>query len=77
MRNARNFAQLTQALAAAEQSRCSLEDHISRVEVSAHAHDQMMSLLAKGADLALFLRRMAALVGRPWCTKTRRSGALL
>ena len=63
MRNARNFAQLTQALAAAEHSRCSLEDHISRVEALAHSHDQMISLLAQGADLALFLRRMAALVG--------------
>ena len=63
MRNAGNFAQLTRALAAAEHSRRSLEDHISRVEVSAHAHDQMMALLAQGADLPLFLRRMAALVG--------------
>ncbi|WP_197054729.1 hypothetical protein [Paracoccus sp. PAMC 22219] len=65
MRNAGNFAQLTQALAAAEHSRRSLEDHISRVEVSGHAHDQMMALLAQGANLALFVRRMAALVGGP------------
>lgn len=63
MRNAENFAQLTQALAEAEHSRRSLEDHISRVEVSAHAHDEMMSLLAQGADLSMFMRRMAALVG--------------
>lgn len=63
IRNAENFAQLTQALAEAEHSRRSLEDHISRVEVSAHAHDEMMSLLAQGADLSMFMRRMAALVG--------------
>ncbi|MFN3524508.1 MAG: helix-turn-helix domain-containing protein [Paracoccus sp. (in: a-proteobacteria)] len=62
MRNAENFAQLTQALAEAEQSRRSLEDHISRVEISAHAHDEMMSLLSQGADLSMFMRRMAALV---------------
>lgn len=62
MRNAGNFAQLTQALAQAEHSRKSLEDHISRVEISAHAHDEMMSLLAQGADLSTFMRRMGALV---------------
>ena len=63
MRNAENFAQLKQALAEAEHSRRSLVDHISRVEVSAHAHDEMMSLLAQGADLSMFMQRMAALVG--------------
>lgn len=62
MRNAKNFAQLTRALTEAEQSRQSLEEHISRVEVSAQAHDEMMSLLAQGADLSMFMRRVAALV---------------
>ncbi|MBZ4691007.1 MAG: hypothetical protein JG765_2258 [Cereibacter sp.] len=62
IRNAGNFARLAEALAEAEQSRRSLEDHIRRVEVSAHAHDEMMSLLAQGADLAMFMKRMAALV---------------
>ncbi len=60
LRNARAFAQLSEALEAAESNRRSLEDHIQRVEDSAQAHDVMMSLLAQGADLLSFMQRMAA-----------------
>ncbi|MGR3455122.1 helix-turn-helix domain-containing protein [Pseudooceanicola sp.] len=62
MRNARSFAQLSEALAETERNRRSLEDHLHRVEGSARTHDVMMSLLAQGADLLTFMQRMAGLV---------------
>lgn len=60
MRNARAFAQLSEALAEAERSRTTLIDHIQRVDTSAATHDEMTSLLARGADLTAFLQRMAS-----------------
>lgn len=62
MRNARTFARLSEALETAEQARGSLERHIGEVEASARSHDDMMSLLARGADLQSFMQRMASLV---------------
>ncbi|MCO6384873.1 GAF domain-containing protein [Oceanicola sp. 502str15] len=62
MNNARSFARLSEALDTAEQARGSLQRHIAEVEDSAHSHDEMMSLLARGADLQSFMQRMASLV---------------
>lgn len=59
MRNANAFRLLTEALGEAQRNRNALIEHIQRVEASAEAHDEMTSLLASGADLSLFLRRMA------------------
>lgn len=59
MRNANAFKLLSEALGEAQRNRNALIDHIQRVEASAEAHDQMASLLASGADLGLFLKRMA------------------
>ena len=59
MRNARAFKMLSEALAEAERNRVALTDHIQRVEASAATHDEMTSLLAKGAELQQFLQRMA------------------
>ncbi|MGC1354446.1 MAG: hypothetical protein WA851_01400 [Xanthobacteraceae bacterium] len=50
MRNAHAFTRLSEALAEAERNRTALVDHIHRVDVSAAAHDEMTSLLAKGTE---------------------------
>ncbi len=63
MRNARAFSQLSEALAEAERSRTTLIDHIQRVDASAATHDEMTSLLARGADLSAFMQRMASQIG--------------
>ncbi len=62
MNNARSFARLSEALNTAEQARGSLQRHIAEVEDSARSHDEMMTLLARGADLQSFMQRMASLV---------------
>lgn len=59
MRNAQAFRRLSEALAEAERNRTALVDHIHRVDVSAAAHDEMTSLLAKGTEWPLFIQRMA------------------
>jgi hypothetical protein len=59
MRNAHAFTMLSEALAEAERNRVALIDHIHRVDVSAAAHDEMTSLLAKGTEWPLFIRGMA------------------
>jgi PucR C-terminal helix-turn-helix domain/GAF domain len=59
MRNAQAFTKLSEALAEAERNRNALIDHIHRVDVSAAAHDEMTSLLAKGTEWPLFIQRMA------------------
>jgi hypothetical protein len=59
MRNAQAFRRLSEALAEAERNRTALIDHIHRVDVSAAAHDEMTSLLAKGTEWPLFIQRMA------------------
>ena len=59
MRNARAFTMLSEALAEAERNRVALIDHIRRVDLSAAAHDEMTSLLAKGTEWPRFVQRMA------------------
>jgi GAF domain-containing protein len=63
MRNANLFIMLKEALGEAERNRNALIEHIQRVESSAAAHDEMTHLLASGAELELFLKRMAGQVG--------------
>ena len=67
LRNARSFAQLEQALASMDQNRRSLEEHLQRVSDTARTHDDMMSLLARGADLQTFMQRMANQVSGSIC----------
>jgi hypothetical protein len=62
LRNADAFRQLSGALDEAERNRTALIEHIRRVEASAEAHDEMAALLASGAELGLFLNRMASRV---------------
>ncbi len=59
MRNARAFTRLSEALVDVERNRTALIDHIHRVDVSAAAHDELTSLLAKGTEWPLFIQRMA------------------
>ncbi len=59
MRNAQAFRRLSGALAEAERNRTALIDHIHRVDVSAAAHDEMTSLLARGTEWPRFIQRMA------------------
>ena len=59
MRNAHAFTMLSEALAEAERNRVALIDHIHRGDVSAAAHDEITSLLAKGTEWPLFIRGMA------------------
>ena len=59
MRNAHAFTMLSEALAEAERNRVALIDYIHRVDVSAAAHDEMTSLLAKGTEWPLFIQGMA------------------
>lgn len=63
MRNANLFIMLREALGEAERNRNALIEHIQRVESSAAAHDEMTHLLASGAELELFLQKMAGQVG--------------
>lgn len=63
MRNARSFAQIAQALDETESSHRVLKDYIRRIESSAQIHDEMMLLLAQGANLASFMTGMASLIG--------------
>lgn len=60
MRNANLFILLSEALREAERTRNALIEHIQRVEASAAAHDEMTYLLASGAELQHFLKRMAS-----------------
>lgn len=60
MRNAKLFVLLSEALREAERNRSALIDHIQRVEASAAAHDEMTDLLASGAELTHFLKRMTS-----------------
>lgn len=50
---------LSEALAEAERNRVALIDQIHRNDVSAAAHDEMTSLLAKGTEWPLFVQGMA------------------
>ncbi|WP_374385102.1 helix-turn-helix domain-containing protein [Dongia sp.] len=63
MRNANLFIMLKEALGEAERNRSALIEHIQRVENSAAAHDEMTHLLASGAELDSFLKKMAGQVG--------------
>lgn len=63
MRNAKAFRLMADALDDAQHSREKLLDHISRVEASAIAHDEMTALLASGGALKKFIQGMANQIG--------------
>ena len=63
LRNANNFKRTTAALARAEEARAELERHVRSIQAAAEAHEQMTSLLAKGASLATLCEAVARLLG--------------
>ena len=63
LKNARDFEHATAALEKAEQARAELERHVRSIQAAAEAHEQMTSLLAKGASLATLCQLVAQLLG--------------
>jgi sugar diacid utilization regulator len=63
LKNARDFERASAALEKAEQARAELERHVRSIQAAAEAHEQMTSLLAKGASLATLCQSVAQLLG--------------
>ena len=63
LKNAMAFEQASAALASAEAARLALEEHARSVQRAAEAHEQMTSLLARGASLADLCQAIAELMG--------------
>jgi GAF domain-containing protein len=62
IKNAKAFEQATAALASAEAAGAELERHARKVQAAAEAHEQMTSLLARGASLATLCEAVAGLM---------------
>ena len=62
VKNAMAFEQARAALASAEAARAELERHARSVQRAAEAHEQMTSLLARGASLATLCQAIAELM---------------
>jgi len=63
LKNARDFEHLNAALAKADQARAELEHHLASVQAATDAHEQITSLLARGASLATLCQAVAQLLG--------------
>lgn len=63
LRNANDFRRANEALARAESARAELARHARSVQAAAEAHEQMTSLLAKGASLTTLCESVAQLLG--------------
>lgn len=63
LRNARDFERASAALANADAARAELERHLRSIQAAADAHEQMTSLLSRGASLATLCRAVAQLLG--------------
>ncbi len=63
LKNARDFEGADAARTNAEAARAELERHVRSVQAAAEAHEQMTSLLAKGASLATLCQSVAQLLG--------------
>lgn len=59
LKNARDFERASAALARADAARAELERHVKSVQAAADAHEQMTSLLAKGASLTTLCQSIA------------------
>ena len=62
IKNAMAFEQANAALKSAEAARAEVEQHASRMQAAAEAHEQMTSLLAKGASLGTISQSVAGLM---------------
>jgi exonuclease VII small subunit len=63
LKNARQFERANAAVAKAALDRAELERHVRNIERAAEAHEQMTSLLARGASLATLCQAIAQLLG--------------
>ena len=63
LKNANDFQRANAALEKAEQARAELERHVRRIQAAAEAHEQMTSLLARGASLSTLCESVAQLLG--------------
>ena len=63
LNNARNFERANTALEKADGARAELERHVRSIQAAADAHEQMTSLLARGATLATLCQSVAQLLG--------------
>lgn len=63
LRNARDFEHASAALANADAARAELERHLRSIQAAADAHEQMTSLLSRGASLATLCGTVAQLLG--------------
>lgn len=63
LRNARDFERASAALANADAARAELERHLRGIQAAADAHEQMTSLLSRGASLATLCQSVAQLLG--------------
>jgi hypothetical protein len=62
IKNAKAFEQAGAALASAQAARTELEHHARKVQAAAEAHEQMTSLLARGASLTMLCDAVARLL---------------
>lgn len=63
LKNARDFQRTHAALENADRARAELERHLRGIQAAADAHEQMTSLLARGASLATLCQTVAQLLG--------------
>ncbi|SFM41992.1 helix-turn-helix domain-containing protein [Variovorax sp. OV329] len=63
LKNARDFEALHAALGKADAARAELERHLRGIQTAADAHEQMTSLLARGASLSTLCQSVAELLG--------------
>lgn len=59
LKNARDFERASAALARADAARAELERHVRGIQAAADAHEQMTTLLAKGASLTTLCQSIA------------------
>lgn len=63
LKNARDFERASAALHDADQARAELERHVRSIQAATDAHEQLTSLLARGASLATLCESVARLLG--------------
>jgi sugar diacid utilization regulator/GAF domain-containing protein len=63
LKNAHEFERANAALARADQARDELERHLRNIQAAIDAHEQITSLLARGASLATLCQSVAQLLG--------------
>ena len=63
LKNARDFQRANAALANADRARAELERHLRNIQAATDAHEQITSLLARGASLATLCQSVAQLLG--------------